>query len=171
MLRSCNLADTFSCGTTETIQTILWCSVHSTYYRDIALCSQSRLGHIASIRRFAKLIRGSWFATVVVMSERSTEQIGELLDSVYRVDSGRILATLIRLLGDFDLAEEAMHEAFVAALSLWPRSGVPDNPRPWMISTASLDPLKIIHPNCNYLRMQLYICICRYRPAINCFAG
>src|SRR5260370_6427718 len=65
---------------------------------------------------FAKLIRGCWFATVVVMSERSPEQIDEqireLLDSLYRVDSGRILATLIRLLGDFDLAEEAMHEAF-----------------------------------------------------------
>jgi RNA polymerase sigma-70 factor, ECF subfamily len=70
------------------------------------------------------------------MSERSTEQIRELLDSVYRVDSGRILATLIRLLGDFDLAEEAMHEAFAAALSLWPRSGAPGNPRPWLISTA-----------------------------------
>jgi RNA polymerase sigma-70 factor (ECF subfamily) len=52
------------------------------------------------------------------------------------VDSGRILATLIRLLGDFDLAEEAMHEAFAAALSLWPSSGVPGNPRPWLISTA-----------------------------------
>jgi RNA polymerase sigma-70 factor (ECF subfamily) len=75
-----------------------------------------------------------------VMSERSPEQIHEqireLLDSLYRVDSGRILATLIRLLGDFDLAEEAMHEAFAAALSLWPQSGVPDNPRPWLISTA-----------------------------------
>jgi RNA polymerase sigma-70 factor, ECF subfamily len=75
-----------------------------------------------------------------VMSESSGEQIRvqirELLDSVYRVDSGRILATLIRLLGDFDLAEEAMHEAFACALSLWPRSGVPDNPRPWLISTA-----------------------------------
>src|SRR5579859_2505222 len=71
-----------------------------------------------------------------VMSESSTEQIGELLDSLYRVDSGRILATLIRLLGDFDLAEEAMHEAFAAALSLWPRSGVPGSPRPWLISTA-----------------------------------
>jgi len=59
-----------------------------------------------------------------------------LLDSLYRVDSGRILATLIRLLGDFDLAEEAMHEAFAAALSLWPSSGVPGNPRPWLISTA-----------------------------------
>jgi len=70
------------------------------------------------------------------MAERSTEQIRELLDSLYRLDSGRILATLIRLLGDFDLAEEAMHEAFAAALSLWPRSGVPGNPRPWLISTA-----------------------------------
>src|SRR6202795_4932024 len=74
------------------------------------------------------------------MSERPPdqirEQIRELLDSLYRVDSGRILATLIRLLGDFDLAEEAMHEAFAAALSLWPLSGVPGNPRPWLISTA-----------------------------------
>ncbi len=70
------------------------------------------------------------------MSERSTEQIRELLDSLYRVDSGRILATLIRLLGDFDLAEEAMHEAFATALSVWPTSGVPGNPRPWLISTA-----------------------------------
>jgi RNA polymerase sigma-70 factor (ECF subfamily) len=75
-----------------------------------------------------------------VMSERSPEQIHaqirELLDSLYRVESGRILATLIRLLGDFDLAEEAMHEAFAAALSLWPSSGAPGNPRPWLISTA-----------------------------------
>jgi RNA polymerase sigma-70 factor (ECF subfamily) len=70
------------------------------------------------------------------MPEPSTEQIRELLDSLYRVDSRRILATLIRLLGDFDLAEEAMHEAFATALSLWPSSGVPDNPRPWLISTA-----------------------------------
>jgi RNA polymerase sigma-70 factor, ECF subfamily len=94
---------------------------------------------------FVELNQGSWFAKVVlmperVMSERSPQQINdqirELLDSLYRVESGRILATLIRLLGDFDLAEEAMHEAFAAALSLWPKSGVPDNPRPWLISTA-----------------------------------
>src|SRR6202046_1153716 len=75
-----------------------------------------------------------------VISERSPEQIRdqirELLDSLYRVDSGRILATLIRLLGDFDLAEEAMPEPFAAALSLWPTSGVPGTPRPWLISTA-----------------------------------
>src|SRR5215471_4684196 len=70
------------------------------------------------------------------MSERSTEQIRESLDSLYRADSRRILATLIRLFGDFDLAEEAMHEAFAAALSVWPKSGMPDNPRPWLISTA-----------------------------------
>jgi RNA polymerase sigma-70 factor, ECF subfamily len=70
------------------------------------------------------------------MSESSTERIRELLDSLYRADSGRILATLIRLLGDFDLAEEAMHEAFATALSTWPLIGVPGNPRPWLISTA-----------------------------------
>src|SRR3954462_8524225 len=70
------------------------------------------------------------------MPERSTEHIRESLDSLYREDSGRILATLIRLLGDFDLAEEAMHEAFAAALSTWPGSGVPTSPRPWLISTA-----------------------------------
>jgi RNA polymerase sigma-70 factor (ECF subfamily) len=90
---------------------------------------------------FAKLIPGSWFAKVVGMSERvmsqsSAEPIRELLDSLYRVDSGRILATLIRLLGDFDLAEEAMHEAFAAALDTWPQAGVPDQPRPWLMSTA-----------------------------------
>jgi RNA polymerase sigma-70 factor (ECF subfamily) len=75
-----------------------------------------------------------------VMSEGSPEQtpdqIRELLDSLYRADSGRILATLIRLLGDFDLAEEAMHEGFAAALDTWPQAGVPGNPRPWLISTA-----------------------------------
>src|ERR1700751_4753860 len=83
------------------------------------------------------------------MSERSPEQIHdqirESLDSLYRVDSGRILATLIRLLGDFDLAEEAMHEAFATALSLGPKSGIPGNPRPWLISTArfkAMDPLR-----------------------------
>ena len=70
------------------------------------------------------------------MSECSPEQIRGLLESIYRMDSGRILATLIRLVGDFDLAEDAMHEGFAAALGLWPKSGVPENPRPWLISTA-----------------------------------
>src|SRR6202044_92122 len=70
------------------------------------------------------------------INDPTHDQVRELLDSLYRVDSGRILATLIRLLGDFDLAEEAMHEAFAAALTLWPTTGVPASPRPWLISTA-----------------------------------
>ena len=69
------------------------------------------------------------------MSESHAEQIRELLDSVYRAESGRILATLIRLLGDFDLAEDAMQDAFAAALERWPRDGVPETPRAWLVST------------------------------------
>ena len=58
----------------------------------------------------------------------------ETVDAVYRSESRRILATLIRLLGDFDLAEEAMHDAFMAAMEQWPRDGVPGNPRTWLVS-------------------------------------
>ncbi len=59
----------------------------------------------------------------------------ERVDTVYRQDSRRVLATLIRLLGDFDIAEEAMHEAFAAAVEQWPRDGTPANPRAWLVST------------------------------------
>jgi len=58
------------------------------------------------------------------------------METLYRSESGRILATLVRLLGDLDVAEEAMHEAFAAALDTWPQAGVPAKPRPWLISTA-----------------------------------
>ena len=68
------------------------------------------------------------------MTENIVEQVREELDSVYRSESRRILATLIRLLGDFDLAEDALHDAFRAALEQWPRDGVPANPRTWLIS-------------------------------------
>src|SRR3954466_6225660 len=64
------------------------------------------------------------------------EQLSKTIETLYRTESGRVLATLVRLLGDLDLAEEAMHEAFAAALESWPRIGIPDNPRPWLISTA-----------------------------------
>ena len=64
-----------------------------------------------------------------------TVQVRESLDALYRAESGRILATLIRLLGDFDLAEDAMHDAFAAALERWPQDGVSDNPRAWLVST------------------------------------
>ena len=57
------------------------------------------------------------------------------VDSVYREDSRRVLATLIRLLGDFDVAEEAMHDAFATAIDVWSRDGMPRNPRSWLIST------------------------------------
>ncbi len=64
-----------------------------------------------------------------------TRDVRALLDRVYREESRRILATLIRQLGDFDVAEEAVHEAFVAAAEQWPQQGVPDNPRAWLITT------------------------------------
>ncbi len=61
-------------------------------------------------------------------------QVRKTVDAVYRSDSRRILATLIRLLGDFDVAEEALHDAFRAALEQWPRDGIPANPRAWLVS-------------------------------------
>jgi RNA polymerase sigma-70 factor (ECF subfamily) len=64
------------------------------------------------------------------------EPISTTLETLYRTESGRVLATLVRLLGDLDVAEEAMHEAFAAALESWPQTGIPDKPRPWLISTA-----------------------------------
>jgi RNA polymerase sigma-70 factor, ECF subfamily len=64
------------------------------------------------------------------------QQISNTIDTLYRSESGRVLATLVRLLGDLDLAEEAMHEAFAAALESWPQTGIPEKPRPWLISTA-----------------------------------
>jgi RNA polymerase sigma-70 factor (ECF subfamily) len=68
------------------------------------------------------------------MSEEVAERVHELVEAVYRDESRRVFATLIRLLGDFDLAEEAVHDAFRAALEQWPRDGVPANPRSWLIS-------------------------------------
>jgi len=60
--------------------------------------------------------------------------VTELIERLYRDESRRVLATLIRLLGDFDLAEEALHEAFRSAVEQWPQGGVPDNPRAWLVS-------------------------------------
>ncbi|MEP6672820.1 MAG: RNA polymerase sigma factor [Chthoniobacter sp.] len=70
------------------------------------------------------------------MPENPTDTIRQTLDSVYRAESGRILATLIRLLGDFDLAEDAMQDAFAVALDRWAKDGVPAKPRAWLVSTA-----------------------------------
>ena len=106
----------------------------------------------SSVRIIAQLIRAAtdehlWADSyqrelnnvLVVQSEVAQTIAGEikkvLFDEVYRSESRRVLATLIRLLGDFDLAEEAMQEAFAAALEQWPREGVPSNPRAWLVST------------------------------------
>ncbi len=69
------------------------------------------------------------------MTEGADDEARERFDTIYRTESRRILATLIRLLGDFDLAEDALHDAFAAALERWPKDGVPDNPRAWLVST------------------------------------
>ncbi len=69
------------------------------------------------------------------MSTDAGERVREKADAIYRAESRRVFATLVRLLGDFDLAEEALHDAFRAALKQWPRDGVPANPRAWLVST------------------------------------
>ena len=69
------------------------------------------------------------------MTDQAADRARETVEAVYRADSRRVLATLIRLLGDFDLAEEALHEAFAAAVEQWPRDGTPANPRAWLVST------------------------------------
>src|SRR5947199_1220222 len=68
------------------------------------------------------------------MTENAADRVRERVDAVYRSDSRRVLATLIRLLGDFDLAEDALQDAFAAAVEQWPRDGVPANPRAWLVS-------------------------------------
>ncbi len=69
------------------------------------------------------------------MSERPAKQVREVVEEVYRTESRRVLATLIRLLGDFDAAEEALHEAFTIAVEQWTSEGIPANPRAWLVST------------------------------------
>ena len=71
----------------------------------------------------------------VTVSENQPQQVRALVDEIYRTQSRQVLATLIRLLGDFDAAEEALHEAFAVAVEQWARDGVPANPRAWLVST------------------------------------
>src|SRR5688572_10939907 len=66
--------------------------------------------------------------------DNTSKGMRELVDTIYRTESRRVLATLIRLLGDFDMAEEALHDAFTAALEGWQRDGLPANPRAWLVS-------------------------------------
>ncbi|WP_339449519.1 RNA polymerase sigma factor [Pseudomonas sp. EA_5y_Pfl2_R50] len=76
------------------------------------------------------------------------------VEQVYREDSRRILATLIRLLGDFDLAEEALHEAFFVAVERWQRDGVPDNPRAWLVSTGRFKAIDVLRRRARFKASQ-----------------
>ena len=69
------------------------------------------------------------------MSENTTKPVREMVDAIYRSESRQVLSTLIRLLGDFETAEEALHDAFAVAVEQWTRDGVPANPRAWLVST------------------------------------
>ena len=84
------------------------------------------------------------------MSEHDPGAARAAVDAVYRAESRRILATLIRVLGDFDLAEEALHEAFRAAVEQWPRDGVPTNPRAWLVSAGRFKAVDRIRRNARF---------------------
>jgi RNA polymerase sigma-70 factor, ECF subfamily len=88
--------------------------------------------------------------TGISMSEQAAGRTQATVDEVYRKESRRVFATLIRLLGDFDLAEEALHEAFRAALEQWPRDGVPANPRAWLVSAGRFKAIDGIRRNARF---------------------
>ncbi|MCW8126166.1 RNA polymerase sigma factor [Microbulbifer halophilus] len=78
------------------------------------------------------------------MAVLNSETVQRRLEETYRDESRRVLATLIRLIGDFELAEEALHEAFAAALKQWPEEGIPDSPRAWLVSTGRFKAIDVI---------------------------
>src|SRR4029453_10691236 len=78
------------------------------------------------------------------VSEDAAERVRGRVEALYRSDSRRVLATLIRLLGGFDLAEEALHDAFAAATERWPRDGEPANPRAWLVSTGRFKAIDVL---------------------------
>src|SRR5437762_4097442 len=76
--------------------------------------------------------------------EAKSADAREIVADVYRDESRRVFATLIRLLGDFDLAEEALHDAFASAVEQWPREGVPANPRAWLVSAGRFKAIDVM---------------------------
>ncbi len=91
----------------------------------------------------AQLYRATLFASLAQMPPPVPDQLGKTIETLYRSESGRVLATLVRFLRGFDVAEEAMHEAFAAALESW-QTGIPDKPIPWLISTARFKAIDVI---------------------------
>jgi RNA polymerase sigma-70 factor, ECF subfamily len=102
----------------------------------------------------AQLCRATPFASLTWMLAPGHEELRKTIEDLYRSESGRVLATLVRLLGELDLAEEAMHEAFAAALESWPRTGIPEMPRPWLISTGRFKAIDVIRRRARFDRSQ-----------------
>ena len=88
------------------------------------------------------------------MSEDQAARAREMADAIYRAESRRVFATLVRLLGDFDLAEEALHDAFRAALEQWPRDGVPANPRAWLVSAGRFKAINGIRRRARFVAIE-----------------
>lgn len=87
------------------------------------------------------------------MNGHKEPDIRQAIEAIYRNESRRVLATLIRLLGDFDLAEESLHEAFVAAQTQWRRDGVPDNPCAWLVSTGRFKGIDHLRRNARFIAL------------------
>jgi RNA polymerase sigma-70 factor (ECF subfamily) len=92
------------------------------------------------------------------LPEDTANHVREKVDAAYRSESRRILATLIRLLGDFELAEEGLHDAFTAALEQWPEEGVPANPRSWLVSTGRFKAIDAIRRRARFDAAQADLC-------------
>src|SRR5437016_13951755 len=87
-----------------------------------------------------------------LLTENAADRVRARVDAIYRSDSRRILATLIRLLGDFDLAEDALQDSFAAALERWPREGVPANPRAWLVSAGRFKAIDVLRRRARFDR-------------------
>ena len=103
------------------------------------MCGQVGVRHPVAIRA---LVIG--YKISIAMSDNSDRLARDAIEAVYRSESRRVFATLIRLLGDFDLAEEALHEAFASAVEQWPRDGIPANPRAWLVSTGRFKAIDVM---------------------------
>jgi RNA polymerase sigma-70 factor (ECF subfamily) len=91
------------------------------------------------------------------MADTTEQAARAAVDAVYRAESRRVFATLVRLLGDFDLAEEALHEGFRAALEQWPREGVPGNPRAWLVSAGRFKAIDAIRRRARFSSIEDFI--------------
>jgi RNA polymerase sigma-70 factor (ECF subfamily) len=91
------------------------------------------------------------------MTDATGQDARQAVEATYRAESRRVFATLVRLLGDFDLAEEALHEAFRAALEQWPREGIPGNPRAWLVSAGRFKAIDAIRRRARFSSIEDFI--------------